>query len=67
MICKASGRLKTTSVMQTLSGLSGRLSQRGSDLNPPPGMVEREEGVTHSAASLNDALLPPSCKFTARP
>jgi len=34
---KASGRLKTTSVIQTLSGLSGRLSQRESDLNLPPG------------------------------
>ena len=37
MYAKASGRSKTTSVMQTLSGLSGRLSQRESDLNLPPG------------------------------
>ena len=27
-LCKASGRLKTTSLIQPLSGLSGRLSQR---------------------------------------
>ena len=34
---KASGRLKTTSVMQTLSGFTGRLSQGESDFTHPPG------------------------------
>ena len=41
---KASGRLKTTSVMQTLSGLSGRLSQSESDLNLPPGGSSEARG-----------------------
>jgi len=36
--------LKTTSVTQTLSGLSGRLSQRESDFTLPYGRVERSEG-----------------------
>jgi len=35
--------MKTTSVMQTLSGLSGRLSQGESDFRPPSGRVERSE------------------------
>ena len=39
-----SGRLRTTSVMQTLSGLSGRLSQGESDLTLPPGGSSEARG-----------------------
>jgi len=43
---KASGRLKTTSVMQTLSGLSGRLSHGKSDFTlPPAGSSEGRGGL----------------------
>ena len=41
---KASGRLKTSSVMQTLSGFSDRLSHRESDFNPPPGESSEARG-----------------------
>jgi len=41
---KASGRLKTTGVMQTLSGLSGRLSQGESDSTLPPGGSSEARG-----------------------
>jgi len=40
--------LKTTSVMQTLSGLSGRLSQRESDLTLPPGRSIEARGAYDS-------------------
>jgi len=36
--------MKTTSVMQTLSGRSGRLSQGESDLNLPPGGSSEARG-----------------------
>ena len=41
---KANSRLKTTSVMQPLSGLSGRLSQRESDFTLPPGGSSEARG-----------------------
>jgi len=40
----ASGRMKTTSVMQTLSGLSGRLSQGESDFTLPQGGSSEARG-----------------------
>ncbi len=44
-LIKANGRLKTTGVMQPLSGLSGRLSQMESDFTlPPGGSSEAREG-----------------------
>jgi len=42
--CKASGRLKTTRVMQTLSGLAGRLSQGESDFTLPLGGSSEARG-----------------------
>jgi len=44
--------------MQTLSGLSGRLSQRESDFTPPlrDGRAKRGAGRIHSAARLTETL-----------
>ena len=43
-VTKANGRLKTTSVIEPLSGLSGRLSQRESDVTLPPGGSSEARG-----------------------
>ena len=54
---KASGRLKTTSVMQTLSGLFGRLSQGESDFTlPPEGSSEGRVGLILPPAHLKNTV-----------
>ena len=72
---KANGRLKTTSVMQPLSGLSGRLSLRESDFAlPPGGSSEARAGYDSFCGSPKtpnrlllgfDARCPLSTKFAA--